>query len=83
VTNPGSFADKTFYYRWVVAKRPAGSTTWIPEGEQNSDQTPSTKVLPDVPGEYEIVGQAQGYDEGTSAYAWSPQASVKFTIPGP
>lgn len=83
VTNPGSFADKTFYYRWVVAKRPAGSTTWIPEGEQNSDQTPSAKVLPDLPGEYEIVGQAQGYDEATSAYAWSPQASVKFTIPGP
>lgn len=83
VTSPGSFADKTFYYRWVVAKKPAGSTTWIPEGEQTSDQVPSIKVLPDMPGEYEIVGQAQGYDEANTTYAWSPQASVKFTIPGP
>lgn len=83
VKNGGSFTDKTFYYRWVVAKRPEGSTTWIPEGEQTSDQTPTVKVLPDVPGEYVIAGQAQGYDESNSTFAWSPQATVTFTVKGP
>ena len=83
IKDGGSFADKTFYYRWVVAKRPEGSTTWIPEGEQTSDQTPSIKVLPDMPGDYVVVGQAQGYDETNSTFAWSPQASVSFTVKGP
>ena len=83
VKDGGSFTDKTFYYRWVVAKRPEGSTTWIPEGEQTSDQTPTIKVLADVPGDYVVVGQAQGYDESNSTFAWSPQATISFTVKGP
>lgn len=81
VPDKGSFKDQTFFYRWVVSKRPAGATTWLPEGQQSTDQIDSVKVLPDVAGDYEVLCQTQGIDNADSSKnAWSPLVAVPFTV---
>ena len=77
----GSFKDQTFFFRWIVSKRPAGATTWLPEGQQSTDQTDVVKVLPDVPGDYEVLCQVQGIDNAdANKNAWSPLVAVPFTV---
>jgi len=81
VPKKGSFENQSFYFRWFVSKRPAGSATWLPEGQQSTDQIDTVKLLPDVAGDYEVVCQVQGVDnQASEKNAWSPQASVQFTV---
>ena len=81
ILNPGGFANQTFFYRWVVAKRPVGATTWLPQGQQSTDQIDTVTVLPDAPGQYTVLCQVQGIDnEDANKNAWSPQTAVTFQV---
>lgn len=75
-----TFDNQTFFYRFVLSARPAGATAWISEGQQSTDQQSWTKVLPDLPGNYEALCQVQGLKTDDSTFAWSAQVPVQFTV---
>lgn len=80
VPNTGSF-PQIQAFRWVVTKRPAGASTWVPPDVHNFDQTDQLTLLPDVAGDYEVRCQAQGIDATTAGNnVWSQFAPLQFAV---
>ncbi|MSQ82702.1 MAG: hypothetical protein EXR77_07260 [Myxococcales bacterium] len=76
-----TFDNQTFFYRWVLSKRPVGATTWFSEAQQTTDQSNTAKLLPDLAGDYEVLCQVQAIKtDDSSTSAWSPQVPVTFTV---
>lgn len=80
VTPISALPDQSYFFRWVVAKRPAGSSMWLPPNLPAVDQLGTLTLLPDVAGQYELACQVHLVGGGV-ALSYSPMAVVKFAVP--
>lgn len=67
-------------FAWVIKSRPDGSASWVSKKQQNTD-SPMLTFVPDVAGEYTILGMAMSCSGTDPAIvSWSTQASISLKI---